>query len=178
MNRKGTRLIMKRSKTLKPFIGKDGLKRIPLETDQNNPQVQEYVQAIEKGLVNLSHDQLILALYWVWDFMERALINFYVVGSTYEAVKNHKDLYGDKIQVAVRKNDWESGARRIADAFAEPLRDNGTTVEYEYLGIPVIVYVLEDSPTLSSFDTTIYNAEYFKFPNPYSQFEREFSWLK
>src|SRR3990167_7713535 len=110
--------------------------------------------------------------------MERALINFYLVGDTAASVRAKKDLFGNKIQVAVRKNEWESGARRIVDIFAPPIKDNRNTVEYEYNGVPVILYVLEDSETLSSFDTTIYAQEYFKLPNPYDEFVKEFSWLK
>ncbi len=131
-----------------------------------------------ESVVKYEHDQLLDALYWVWDFMERASINFYVVGSTAQAIKSHNNLSGDKIQVGVRKNEWESGARRIADAFAQPLKEEGNTVEYEFNGVPIFLYVLEDSATLSSYDTTIYVSEYFKIPNPYSQFERENPWLK
>lgn len=110
--------------------------------------------------------------------MDRALINFYLVGDTAQAVKARKDLYGDKIQIGVRRLEWESGARRIADAYALPKEDRETEVEYEFNGVPVILYVLEDSETLTNFDTALYNAEYFKLPNPYDQFEKEFPWLK
>lgn len=182
------------------IVGKDGLKRTPYITDQNNPQVKEYVDALKSEQIGTSikapikpfgpdpipepsqsgysHDQLLKALYWVFDFMDRALINFYLVGDTAKAVKAKQDLFGNRIQVAVRRLEWESGARRIADAFAMPIADKGTTVEYAYEGIPVILYVLEDSITLSGFDTAIYMQEYFKLPNPYEQFEKEFSWLK
>ncbi len=127
---------------------------------------------------SIPHEALLKTLYWVHDFMDRALINFYVVGDTAKAVRENTDLSGDRIQVAVRKNEWESGARRIADAFATPLKDNIQSLEYEYDGVPVILHVLEDSTTLTSFDTKIYRSEHFKLPNPYEQFEKEFSWLK
>lgn len=132
----------------------------------------------EGASVSVTHDQLLSALYWVFDFMDRARINFYLVGSTAQDVRANKMLSGDRVQVAVRKNEWESGARRIADAFAEPLNDWGQSVEYVYNGVPVVVHVLKDSTTLSGFDTAIYEQEYFKFPNPYEQFAREFPWLK
>lgn len=132
----------------------------------------------EGASVSVTHDQLLSALYWVFDFMHRALINFYLVGSTAEDVRKNKALSGDRVQVAVRKNEWESGSRRIADAFAPPLKDYGRSLEYEYNGVKVIVHVLGDSTTLSGFDTAIYENEYFKFPNPYEQFTKEFPWLK
>ena len=134
--------------------------------------------ALGETSVFLTHDQLLAALYWVWDFMDRALINFYLVGNTADAVRDKKPLYGDRVQVAVRKNEWESGARRIADAFASPKEDHGRSLEYEYNGVNVIVHVLDESPTLSSYDITRYEHEYFKLPNSYEQFEKEFPWLK
>lgn len=137
-----------------------------------------YVEPEIVKLVGIPHVDLLKALYWVFDFMDRAMISVYLIGDTAQAVKAHKDLYGDKIQVAIRRLEWESGARRIADAFATPKEDRGTEVEYDFNGVPVILYVLEDSSTLTNFDTTIYNAEYFKLPNPYAQFEKEFPWLK
>ena len=177
MNRKGTTThsTMKKSSTI-------GVKPLIVDTkpnvDSDTIELREFNHAEEALKVGLPHDQLLTALYWVWDFMERASINFYVVGATGEAVRAKKDLFGDRVMVAVRKNEWESGARRIADAFAPPTDDSGSLVTYEYNGVPVELYVLEDSPTLSSFDTTIYGSEYFKLPNSKEQFEKEFSWLK
>ena len=159
-------------------------KTTPLAMKKSEPEVIAVEDAPSAGqaegasLPAISHDQLLSALYWVFDFMDRALINFYLVGDTARAVKARKDLFGDRLQVAVRKNEWESGARRIADAFATPVKDYGQSLEYEYNGVPIIVHVLEDSETLRAYDTMIYSAEYFKLPNSYEQFEKEFPWLK
>ena len=124
-----------------------------------------------------AHDQLLQALYWAFDFMDRAMINFYLVGSTAESVKNQKDLFGDKINIAVRKNEWASGAKNIADAFAVPLKEAPTKVEYEYQGVPIILHVLEDNEMLTSADSILYASEVFRLPNPYDKFVEEFSWL-
>jgi hypothetical protein len=137
---------------------------------KSKPQVAEQIV--------FSHDQLLKALYYVFDFMDRAMINFYLVGSTGQSIKDHKDLFGSCILAAVRKNEWESGAKRIADAFATPLRETNELVEYIYEGVPIKLYVLPDSELLRSADTTIYASEYFKLPNPFEEFEKQFSWLK
>jgi len=138
----------------------------------------EYVGGNVPQAPSLTHDQLLKALYYVFDFMDRAMINFYLVGSTGESVKNHKDLFGSCISIAVRKNEWESGARRIADAFAAPIKETKDLVEYEYDGVPIKLYVLPDSELLRSPDTILYASEYFKLPNPYEEFKKEFTWLK
>jgi len=176
MNRKGTTLNMKKSSIVgvKPLIGETAMK---VDPNLGTLTLKDIEQANDE-IIKFEHDQLLQALYWIFDAMERALINFYLVGTTAESVRQKKDLFGGKIMIAVRKNEWESGARNIIDAFAPPIVDNGTTVEYEYNGVPVILYVLEDSETLSSFDTTIYAQEYFKLPNPYDEFVKKFEWLK
>lgn len=148
------------------------------EKEKHYSECPQYVEPELPPLTGLPPEVLLKALYWVHDFMDRARINFYVVGKTGEAIKGRKDLSGDTIYVAVRELEWISGARSIADAFATPLVDRGTVVEYEYDGVKVILYVLEDSETLRNFDTQIYVNEYFKLPNPYNQFEEEFKWLR
>lgn len=171
----------------------DEITRIPY-TDQENPVVKEYVQAVERGLQKeideniqsapmpplgevAPHEQLLKALYWVYDFMDRALINFFLVGKTAEAVLAKKDLFGDKITVGVRKLEWESGARRIVDSFVTPIKEEKYTVEYEYERIPVILYVLEDDATIQSTDQQMYKSEFFKLPNPYEEFRKVYPWV-
>ncbi|MFH1561883.1 MAG: hypothetical protein ABIF11_00480 [Nitrospirota bacterium] len=175
---------MKKSEELKKQLAQDvqcqlicgdGTGKDPKRHYSNCPN---YVPEIEEKVSGLPHDQLLQALYFVFDFMDRALINFYLVGDTAASVRAKKDLFGDRIMVAVRKNEWDSGARRIADAFAPPLEDEGGIVRYEYKGVPIILYVLHDSTSLTSADTTIYANEYFKLPNPYDEFIKEFEWLK
>ena len=129
-------------------------------------------------VISLPHDQLLKALYWIWDCMERSSVTLLLVGSTAESVKNHRDLIGDKITVAVRKNEWDSGAKNIVDAFATPIVDNGTTLDYEFEGTPIKLFILEDNAMLTSADTILYKSEYFKMPNPLEQFVREFPEIK
>jgi hypothetical protein len=175
---------MTKGKALKTRTTNSNMKKsnIVLTTDEvfdlTAPVNGGGIVAEETTLPTISHDQLLKALYWVHDFMDRANINFYVVGKTGDAVKGRKDLTGDTVQVAVRELEWISGARNIADAFATPIVDRGTVVEYEYEGVPITLYVLEDSETLRNFDTQIYLNEYFKLPNTFDKFKEEFPWLK
>jgi hypothetical protein len=136
------------------------------------PRQEDFVYKM-KGF---PHDQLLKALYWVYDFMDRASINFFVVGKTAESVISKQDLIGDKITVGVRRLEWLSGAKQIADAFATPLKEDDKTVEYEYEGVPILLYILDDDPTIVSCNSEIYNSEFFRFPNPYSKFQEVFPW--
>lgn len=103
--------------------------------------------------------------------MDRALINFFVIGDTAKAVINNVDMYGDKVTVGVRRLEWESGARNIADSFATPVSDEGNVVRYTAPnGVPIILYVLEDDPCINTPNQKIYHSEFIKFPNPYTRF--------
>lgn len=124
----------------------------------------------------LFHERLLEALYWIWDAMERGNMNFFVIGDTADSVINNKDLSGTKITVGVRRLEWNSGAKRIVDAFATPLTETDDKVTYEYEGVPVELYLFDDDPSITSPNQIIYHSEYFKFPNPYSKFQEVFQW--
>jgi hypothetical protein len=133
----------------------------------------------KKEKAKFNHDQMLAALYWVWDIMDRSQMTFYVVGSTADSVIENKDLKGDRITVAVRQLEWESGARRLLLSIAPPVIDNSDgTIGYEHAGIPITVYILPDEPSMTGLDTKIYHAEYFKFPTPYKQFKKAYPWVK
>ena len=160
---------MKKSKLNKPLDVSD------------KPLSQTPIANVPGAAPLFTSDQLMEALYYCWDFMERALINFYLVGNTAEACLTKHLLAGDKIMIAVRKNEWESGARRIADAFALPsgveLTPHGEVYNYGLNGVPIYLHVLEDSVTMQQADTVMYQREFFKIPSPYPQFLKEYPWL-
>lgn len=171
MNKKatGTHLNMKKSKTI-----------INIEASQD-PTLERVPNPGQAG-EPFSHDQLLAALYWIHDAMDRGSVNFCVIGKTADSIINNKDLYGDKVEIAVRKNEWNAGGKNIVDAFALPEiegeTEHGLMCTYNHFGTPIELYILEDSATLTSPNQIIYHAEYFKFPNTLEQFEQEFPWLK
>ena len=123
-------------------------------------------------------DQLLEALYWMYDVMDRALITMCLVGTTADCVIKNIDLGGEGITVAIRKLERDSGSWAIATTFAPPLEDLGDKVKYRHInGVPVTVYVLKDSVTLQQPNVVLYRAEGFKIPSPYDQFLKEFPFL-
>ena len=142
-----------------------------MNTKKSSEEVQPQKQ-------ELTHEQLLEALYYIFDAMDRALMNFVLVGDTARSAMQNRLLTGDKVTVAVRRNEWESGARRIVDAFAKPKEETKTIVKYEVNGVPIVLHVLEEDTTIKSPNTLIYQNEYFKIPNPFSEFEKIFSFIK
>ena len=94
-------------------------------------------------------DQLLNALFWVYDGFDRALINCFFVYSTAESILQNKDLEGDGVHIGVRKMEWgevesRAGSRPIFEAFAgEPISKDNKLWKYDYLGVPVFIHVFE-----------------------------------
>jgi hypothetical protein len=152
-------------------------KRLRKVTTSSNTKPYEPVlkteikaEFIEESKPQLTHDQLLKALYWVFDLFDRALINFFLVGKTAECVVFKKQLEGDCIEVGVRHNEWKSGSLRIIEAFALADKVDKKYALYTYNNIPIIVHILEDHPTITSPDMVLYQSEYFRIPNPYKEF--------
>lgn len=147
---------------------------ILLNMKKSEPNVVDAVTTIPL----LGHNQLLSALYYIWDVMERSNITMIAVGATGESIRNTAPLQGDKIEVAVRKNEWDSGASRIAETFAPADTSEENKLKYEFNGVPIVVHILNDSETLQQADTKIYHSEYFRLPNPIGKFLEEFPQFK
>ena len=156
----------------------------PPATD--TPAVTITTEPTEEPL-SFTHDQLLQALYWIHDSMNRGMINFFVIGSTADAIKNDQKLSGDRIFLGVRRMEWEnepgddgspgvpSGGRRLVDSVVQYIEDEGSSVYYlSNSGVPVQVIVFEDEPTITSLDQKMYNRVFVKLPNPYGEFRETY----
>jgi hypothetical protein len=137
-------------------------------------KTEQTTSSSTKKSEDFSHDQLLQALYWVHDLFDRANMPFFLVYNTAESVLQKKQLEGDSVQVGVRLLEWNSGAKTIIDTFAQPDMKESEEATYIYNGVPVVVHVYTDDRCITSPDTVIYNAEYFKLPNPYRRFMEVF----
>ncbi len=156
------------------------LQDIPHSEGKYLPEEQvKAVTEIHKALRSFPSDQLLQALYFMWDAAERGQLQMFLIGDTAKQVKANEDLEGDEITVGVRRNEWDSGQGRIAQTFMEhelgvkAVEVDGK-VTYEYKGIPIIIKLYEENPTLQSFDIVYYGYETFNLPNPYKTFVEEY----
>ena len=127
----------------------------------------------------LPSEQLLAALYFIWDAAERGQLDIFLIGDTAKQVKADKDLEGDKITVGCRRNEWDSGQGRIAQTFIEhSLGTKAVEVDNEVVyisaGVPIHIRLYEDNPTLKSFDIVFYRYETFNLPNPYTEFVEKY----
>lgn len=138
------------------------------------PPVGSPPQVIQQAI---DSQELLDALYWIWDAFERSSIPFFLIYQTYEDAKANHDLTGDKVEIGVRRNEWISGGRRIIDGFILPVTETDDEVIYHYKKVNssnqpilVIVHVYDDSPCIKSLDMIHYRYEEFYVPNTYKTF--------
>lgn len=145
-------------------------------------QAAEYTKKKEteeaaKPKGKFTHDELLSALMWAWDSFDRAGMTMLAVFDTAKQIMKDDDLFGDGVDVGVRRLEWESGGKTILDAFLEhynisyKLADDGKLAVYDHNGVPIRVHILEENECLSNYDTIVYRMEHFKVPNPYEKFE-------
>lgn len=129
--------------------------------------------------LQFTHEQLLEALYWIFDVFENASIGFVLAYSTAESVLQGKQLEGNKIELGVRKAEWDSGSKALFDTYMqdeliEPIIDGNKYTYITHNGVPIVIYILDEDESIMSPDTRRYENEYFKMPNPYSRFMDRF----
>lgn len=160
--------------TSKPFTYTNDIIVIP-----NSPNKR--ITAVEPEIVDLDlgHDKLMKALYWVWDMFDRSNQPFFLVHDTAEQAIKHHALKGSKVEVGIRRNEWNSGATRVLlTIMGEPLEFTQSENEegydiarFEHEGVPVFVYIYPDAECVMQLDSIHFQHEWFKVPNPYTKFK-------
>lgn len=140
---------------------------------------EEDPKAFALSVEPVASEQLLAALYFIWDAAERGQLQVFLIKDTAKQVIAQEDLSGDKITVGVRRNEWDSGQGRIAQTFlehelnAKAVEKDGEVI-YDCHGVPIIIKLYEDNPCLNSFDMVFYKYETFHLPNPYKEFVEKY----
>ena len=124
-----------------------------------------------------TYDQLLQALYWIWDGFDRALMPMFLVYDTAESVLGKRLPEGNTIFVGVRNNEWTAGARTILYNFTgDPIEKTPTHEVFKnpFNGVLINVYRFNDDPCILNTQTVMYEREYFQLPNTYEQFIERF----
>lgn len=117
-------------------------------------------------------DQLLVALYYVWDAFDRCNVPYFLVNQTAEDAIAGRNLTGNCIEIGIRRTEWISGGRRLIDNFLGlPVEESPTLATYKHEGVPILLYNYEDHECIVQTDMIHYAHEEFKVPNPYSAFK-------
>lgn len=130
-------------------------------------------QSIQKNTekpLSFNHDELLKALYFIWDMMDRIPMPFVLINDTAESVINHKDLSGDGVHIGVRDTDWNGTGLNILAVLMNAEETDKHKVKYSHNGVPIYVHIYKNHPTLQSPDYVVYAHESWRVPNPYSEF--------
>lgn len=118
-----------------------------------------------------THDQLLKALYFIFDLFSRANMPFFLTEDTAECAKKGLPLKGNKVTVGIRQLDNQAHSFSILEAFFLADKIGKNQIRYTYEGIPIIVEVVHDNDPMYTFtDTIIYQQEWFHLPNPYDKY--------
>ncbi len=153
----------------------------PIVEKEETLNLEELKEAHEKVVEEkeqqvFTHDQLLEALYWIWDLFERASMTMVLIKDTGDSAYHDRPLKGDAIYVAARRLEWDSGARGVIDSLAQYVHATDDQVTFKANNdVPVVVYILPDDYCLTSADVKLYEHENFKFPNPYERFKEVYN---
>lgn len=117
-----------------------------------------------------THDELIQALYHIFDAMDRAMVPFFLDGETAESVLTGYKLEGSGVYIGIRDVDLRSSGFSIVGLYADAVDTNKKTITYEYQGVPIYMNIYKRHPTIESFDVRSYENEFWNLPNTYDQF--------
>lgn len=134
------------------------------------------IQQSKEPEKRFTHEQLLSALFFIWDAFDRGPVEFFLIRDTAKQAKEGKDLSGSGVDVGVRALEWVSGGKRVMDNFTGQylVKENEMGAEYIWADVPVRVHVFSDNECLSSFDTIFYQNETFLLPNPYEKFAEKY----
>lgn len=132
----------------------------------------------EKNAVSIggkfNNEQLMTALYYLWDAFDRASIKFFLIGKTGESCFKDLPLSGDKVEIGIRRMEHVSGAWSILKSFAEPIEGNDKIIRFEKDGVPVECKVFDDDVYFLQTVPHYWQYEAFNLPNPYLDYVEKY----
>lgn len=112
--------------------------------------------------------ELMKALHDFEDLMERVLCKFVVLGDTSKAMYEEKELYGDKIEVGIFKNDLVKFVRSTLNSLVKDIEWTKYGFTYKSNGVPIKVRVISRSYKFFEHpDFRFYKTGQYEFANPF-----------
>lgn len=135
-------------------------------------QVKAKNDAVLQGKYN--HEQVMSALYNIFDASERTGIIFFLIGDCARACYKNLPVSTDRIEIGMRRLEKESGAWRIFTEFAKVVKEDKDEVIIEYKGMPVYCKLFDDEFFFTQPDTIIWQYEAFRIPNQYEEYVKRY----
>ena len=121
--------------------------------------------------VKFNEFELTTALHAVEDLMERVLVKFVVLGDTSKAMFDGADLYGDKIEIGIFKNDLVKFVRSTLNALVKDIEWTDKGFTFKVNNIPVKVKIISKSYKFFEHpDFRFYRTGQYEFANPFESY--------
>ena len=120
-------------------------------------------------------DELLQALYFIFDAASRGQLGLFITGENAKQVKADADLQGDKLTLGIRRNEWTSGQGRIFSEFLlhyfqKDIKEEDGYLNIVYKGVPIAIKIYKENPTIIELNPVNYRYETFSLPNPLDEF--------
>jgi len=135
--------------------------------------MEEQTKVEEKTDKSFTSEELEAALMWVYDVMQDAQLDFFLMGKTAEQAYKNEWLSGNKIELGVQK-------KALADTTIDILKIVNPNIDIqdkklimECNGVPIEIKIIKlHYRVLDNLDSIDYAYETFLVPNPFDAFIR------
>ena len=143
--------------------------------DQQQPKKYEdhIIKVSEKTTDSLPSEQLDAALFFAHEVFQDAQLEYFVMGTTAEAMINNEWLRGNKIELGVKINQLTDSARDMLKISNPSIDIGDKKIIMEYSGVPIEARIIRKHyRVLDNLDYIDYAYESFLIPNPFDAFIR------
>lgn len=135
--------------------------------DENKVKVEEKTEQ------SFPSEQLEEALFFVYDLMADAQLEFFVMGNTAQQMFNNEWLSGKKLEFGVTLKQLTNDTKDMLKMSNPNIDITDKKIIMEYNGVPIEVRIIKKHyRVLDNLDTVDYGYESFLIPNPFDAFIR------
>lgn len=132
------------------------------------------MEKVEKQTAaSLPSELLDEALFYAYDLMDDAQLEFFVMGKTAESIYKEEWLTGNKIELGIKAKQLTESTRTLLKIVNPGIDIQDRKIIMEYKGVPIEIRVIKlHYRVLDNLDAKDYAYETFLLPNPFEAFIR------
>lgn len=116
-------------------------------------------------------DELLEALYFIYDILDRAMIPFFLLRTTAEDVISDRELSGDHVDVGICEQHLNKYGMSVIKQLAPTLIKDKNFFLLKHGEVPIRIQVVTSKSRMFLYpDVKFYKAEQFSVPNPFAKY--------
>jgi hypothetical protein len=127
---------------------------------------------IQNEKVPFTHQQILDALYYLEETMDRAQIPFFLLeGAAKQVFDNVPYLSINQIDAGIPERYVQETGTSFLKMVIPTFEMDENTISFEYNGVPIVVWIVHKNwKFFKNTDTVFYGICNFKIPNPFKQY--------